>query len=451
NRLQLIDHKKRFTPNLSNQISDWGLDNAGFDYNIVAVFGSQSTGKSTLLNEVFGTNFDVMDDLKRQQTTKGIWMCRARDMNVLVMDVEGTDSCERDEDKGFERKSALFSLASSEILIINLWEHQVGLHQGANMGLLKTVFEVNLSLFGNQSQDSANSSTLLLFVIRDHLGRTPLDDLQATLLADMQGIWDSISKPAELEDRELTDFFDLSFMALPHKIYAAENFESDVRTLRRRFIDKSIFKPGYHKRIPADGVAFYMERIWQQVRANKDLDLPTQQELLAQFRCDEISAGALTEFNNQGESEKQQIVTGKVISGFGEMMRAWRSRALSRYDREASRYHQDVYKRKRADLVERLDLTLSPLFLRQLRNTQSDVLASFKAEIDRGLSIAGYNFVDASKRQASAVARFIGGAREAVITEGDPTWQWESELQVLQKDIQAIIDQLRKDRKKARI
>lgn len=48
----------------------------------------------------------------------------------------------------FERKSALFSLASSEILIVNLWEHQVGLYQGANMGLLKTVFEVNLGLFG---------------------------------------------------------------------------------------------------------------------------------------------------------------------------------------------------------------------------------------------------------------------------------------------------------------
>ena len=53
----------------------------------------------------------------------------------------------------FERKSALFSLASSEVLIINLWEHQVGLYQGANMGLLKTVFEVNLGLFGKKTAD----------------------------------------------------------------------------------------------------------------------------------------------------------------------------------------------------------------------------------------------------------------------------------------------------------
>lgn len=88
----------------------------------------------------------------------------------MVMDVEGTDGRERGEDQvreicnyqldrqliatqDFERKSALFSLASSEILIVNLWEHQVGLYQGANMGLLKTVFEVNLGLFGKKAPD----------------------------------------------------------------------------------------------------------------------------------------------------------------------------------------------------------------------------------------------------------------------------------------------------------
>ncbi len=73
---------------MNDQISAWGLRDAGFDYNLVAVFGSQSTGKSmlslnifstsssthhtgTLLNRLFGTNFDVMDESKRQQTTKG--------------------------------------------------------------------------------------------------------------------------------------------------------------------------------------------------------------------------------------------------------------------------------------------------------------------------------------------------------------------------------------------
>ncbi|TFY72143.1 hypothetical protein EVG20_g863 [Dentipellis fragilis] len=70
-RIQVINDEKQFTEELNGQISQWGLRDAGFDYDIVAVFGSQSTGKSTLLNRLFGTNFDVMDETQRQQTTKG--------------------------------------------------------------------------------------------------------------------------------------------------------------------------------------------------------------------------------------------------------------------------------------------------------------------------------------------------------------------------------------------
>lgn len=139
-------------------MKSWGLADAGFKYDVVSVFGSQSTGKSTLLNRLFGTSFDEMNETQRKQTTKGIWLSRGRGMHVLVMDVEGTDGRERGEDQDFERKSALFSMATSEVIIINLWEHQVGLYQGANMGLLKTVFEVNLQLFQNQKRfDIANN------------------------------------------------------------------------------------------------------------------------------------------------------------------------------------------------------------------------------------------------------------------------------------------------------
>lgn len=162
-------HFATTSSSLPSHLSKWNLLDAGFAYNVVAVFGSQSTGKSTLLNRLFGTKFDVMNETERRQTTKGIWMSKGQDMPVLVMDVEGTDGRERGEDQvsaagtrafsrahpdsrvplrqDFERKSALFSMAVSEVLLVNIWEHQVGLYQGANMGLLKTVFEVNLGLF----------------------------------------------------------------------------------------------------------------------------------------------------------------------------------------------------------------------------------------------------------------------------------------------------------------
>lgn len=159
--IQVIDEDKAFTTSLNDYLTETHVAEAGFNYHLISVFGSQSTGKSTLLNHLFGTEFSVMSETERRQTTKGIWMSKNKKEsagaggngatkmadNILVMDVEGTDGRERGEDQDFERKSALFALATSEVLIVNIWEHQVGLYQGANMGLLKTVFEVNLQLF----------------------------------------------------------------------------------------------------------------------------------------------------------------------------------------------------------------------------------------------------------------------------------------------------------------
>jgi hypothetical protein len=86
----------------------------------------------------------------RRQTTLGVWLGQSgtAEQRILVLDVEGTDSRERGEDHGaFERKTSLFSLALSEILIINMWCHDIGRFDGANYSLLKIVFELNLQLF----------------------------------------------------------------------------------------------------------------------------------------------------------------------------------------------------------------------------------------------------------------------------------------------------------------
>ncbi|XP_031286258.1 protein ROOT HAIR DEFECTIVE 3 homolog 1-like isoform X2 [Pistacia vera] len=64
---------------------------------------------------------------------------------TLVMDLEGTDRRERGEDDtAFEKQSALFALAVSDIVLINMWCHDIGREQAANKPLLKTVFQTPL-------------------------------------------------------------------------------------------------------------------------------------------------------------------------------------------------------------------------------------------------------------------------------------------------------------------
>jgi hypothetical protein len=66
----------------------------------------------------------------------------------------------------------------------------------------------------------------------------------------------------------------------------------------------------------------------QQVLTNKDLDLPTQQELLAQFRCDELSAAVLEGFNASSKIVRKPVDAGTVVEGLGALFRDWLSTAL---------------------------------------------------------------------------------------------------------------------------
>lgn len=479
--VQIVDQEKNFNENLPQYLQAEGITKAGFNYHLISVFGSQSTGKSTLLNYLFGTDFGVMSEQERRQTTKGIWMSKNKKEhlkdsqgkgmaeNILVMDVEGTDGRERGEDQDFERKSALFALATSEVLIVNIWEHQVGLYQGANMGLLKTVFEVNLQLFLKNSKNITRS--LLFFVIRDHLGTTPLSNLKQTLLQDLQRIWSGLSKPQGLEKSKIDDYFDFAFVALPHKILQPEKFEQDVQKLGTRFREgyvdpkkagltldeqsEPVLLPQYHRRIPADGFPRYAQGIWEQIDSNKDLDLPTQQELLAQFRCDEISKEMLVPFDEVvvplEERQANAVAAGKptIIPDLGKTIGVARQTLLKNFEEEASRYHKAVYKRKQTELEGKVDGRLKTLFQGQLSAAHKGGINSFSeavsASVKAGQKKGTYDFHRIVQTEKMKAVRNFASQAEASLILGTPWSDYKSQLNLFQKDIDEVSGRLRKD------
>ena len=56
--------------------------------------------------------------------------------HALVMDLEGTDSVTRGQERHpFERQSALLALSVAEVLIINMWQHDIGRYVASNYGV----------------------------------------------------------------------------------------------------------------------------------------------------------------------------------------------------------------------------------------------------------------------------------------------------------------------------
>jgi protein SEY1 len=84
----------------------------------------------------------------RHQTTRGVWLAkspRIEEPVTLIMDLEGNDGSERGEDDtNFERQSALFALAVADVLMINIWCHDIGREHGAGKPLMKTILQVGM-------------------------------------------------------------------------------------------------------------------------------------------------------------------------------------------------------------------------------------------------------------------------------------------------------------------
>ena len=423
-----------------------------------------------------------MSEVERRQTTKGIWISKNRNDrgsedtkiadNVLVMDVEGTDGRERGEDQDFERKAALFALATSEVLIVNIWEHQVGLYQGANMGLLKVVFEVNLELFLKDKESKSSPRSLLFFVIRDHLGTTPLTNLRNTLKQDLTRIWSGLSKPSGMEKSRIEDYFDFAFAALPHKILQPERFVSEVTKLGSRFREghrdprrdplrndqeqAPVFLPEYHRRIPADGFSHYAEGIWDQIVNNKDLDLPTQQELLAQFRCDEISREVLVIFDEvmvpfeNKQSDGARTGRPEILAGLGAAMRTARMKALKSFETDACRYHKGVFARKRTELEGKVDGRLKSLFLGQLSAAHKAGIMSFSEAVSTAVKTgqkkgASYDFGEIVEQQKKMSLSNYEREARSVVVEGTSWSNYKQSMGVFQQELDEVTGRLRKE------
>jgi len=315
--------------------------------------------------------------------------------------------------------------------------------------------------------------SLLFFVIRDHIGNTPLANLRNTLIQDLAKIWSSISKPQGLEKSRIEDYFDFAFAALPHKILQPDKFVDEVKNLGKRFVAGSrnskmqlehgeheleggVFLPEYHRRIPADGFSVYAEGVWDQIVNNKDLDLPTQQELLAQFRCDEISREVLITFDAAiGPLEEQQAEASRigkplVIADLGETGKSTRIKCVKAFETQASRYHKAVYARKRTELEGKIDQRLKTLYQGQLTAAHKSGVASFSEAVSGTVkagqkSGAAYEFAEiVATEKAKCLDQFKLEVQSLVI-DGVVWTNFKPQYVLFEKELDDVSARLRKE------
>ncbi|CAN1827187.1 Protein ROOT HAIR DEFECTIVE 3 homolog 1 [Linum perenne] len=423
---QLIDGDGEFNVSgIDGFIKEVKLAECGISYAVVSIMGPQSSGKSTLLNNLFRTNFREMDAFRgRSQTTKGIWLAKCAEIEpcTLVMDLEGTDGRERGEDDtAFEKQSALFALAVSDIVLINMWCHDIGREQAANKPLLKTVFQVMLRLFSPRK-------TTLMFVIRDK-----------------SKIWDSVPKPQAHATTPLSEFFNVEVVALSSFEEKEEQFREQVTNLRKRFY-QSIAPGGLagdrRGAVPASGFSFSSQAIWRVIKENKDLDLPAHKVMVATVRCEEIAHEKFAEFGaNQEWCEVEEAVQTGYVQGFGKKLSSILNICLTEYDNEATYFDEGVRTSKRKQLEEKLLQLVQPAYQTMLGHIRAGTFDKFKDAFEKALN-AGEGFSLASTTcSQSYMSQFDEACADAVIHQAN--WDASKVKDKLRRDIDSHIATVR--------
>ncbi|KAK8462180.1 hypothetical protein SEVIR_1G166100v4 [Setaria viridis] len=417
---QLIDGDGVFNVSgLDNFMKEVKLGECGLSYAVVSIMGPQSSGKSTLLNHLFGTNFREMDAFKgRSQTTKGIWLAKAQNIEpcTLVMDLEGTDGRERGEDDtAFEKQSALFALAVSDIVLINMWCHDIGREQAANKPLLKTVFQVMMRLFSPRK-------TTLLFVIRDK-SKTPLENLEPILREDIQKV--EVVALSSYEEKE-------------------ELFKEQVSQLRDRF-QHSIAPGGLagDRRgvVPASGFSFSSQQFWKVIKENKDLDLPAHKVMVATVRCEEIGNEKVASFTADEEWQQfEEAVQHDYVPGFGKKLSSLLDRCLSEYDMEAIYFDEGVRTSKRQQLESKLLQLVNPAYQSLLGHLRTRTLEVFKESFDKALTKEGFA-VAARDCTQTFLEKFDKGSEDAAIQQ--VKWDPSKVKDKLKRDIESHVASVR--------
>ena len=324
--------------------------------------------------------------IRRGQTTKGVWIAADYKSKVFIIDCEGTDSkCRAEEDRGkFEHSSSLFCLAMSDILIINMWTSDVGRYTASNYGVLKIVFQMNLKLF-----EQKTAKKIIIFLRDFDPSRNRKDKIESLILEDIHKIWKEIKIPEKYEGKGPENFFSFEFITLPHLIYKKDEFDEEIENLRKR-LDKN--NENYFfanlssiKNVPADGLKQYVSQIWKDILSDKDLDIPSQRQMLANYRCNEIKNNILLSHDKEFK-DLYKSSSEKNIENIKDIFLDINNRICAEYEKQACNYEEKVYKNVYNTLIEQFRQTLYKCFLNQTKRLIPIIQKFMREELQKKLN-----------------------------------------------------------------
>eukprot|EP00187_Rhodella_violacea_P005184 CAMPEP_0174890886 /NCGR_PEP_ID=MMETSP0167-20121228/5985_1 /TAXON_ID=38298 /ORGANISM="Rhodella maculata, Strain CCMP736" /LENGTH=558 /DNA_ID=CAMNT_0016128857 /DNA_START=1 /DNA_END=1677 /DNA_ORIENTATION=+ len=397
---------------------------------VFAMLGPQGSGKSTLLNAVFGTAFHTAPKGSLGvATSKGIAAAKAAENDLaLVLDVEGADARERGKaGKAFQDQCAGFVAQLADVILVNLWYHDVGRLGTAPLDLLEVVFKEALA-------DEDGGKTLVRFVVRDAEDDADKNAVVQAVLADAATVWDAAcaaaaGKPAV----DMHKKFNLDVVLLPHFKYSRPQFDAQCAELGAELLENSgapgaLVKSEYSKGLPVESIGAFAKLGWDSkykegatagagAAANAQAmaearELPATEQggsAAAIVAADQIFSETLFASTGEVDTLMKTVESGEKVDDLGNKSNEILTNAIARFSAETAEYsNEPVVARKKRELEEIVDGRLHTVFLKQLQLIRESAIQRFKtstASDEMPSDFAFFTSDNQFNREANAAVR----------------------------------------------
>lgn len=242
---------------------------------------------------------------------------------------------------------------------------------------------MNLKLFQQECDKR------ILIVLRDFDSK--YDDksrITELILNDIYKIWKEIKKPEKFKDYTPNNFFKFEFTTLSHKFYYEDNFISEIKEMRKRLTPNGqnfLFQHVQNEKVvPLQGLALYCRKIWEDIISDKDLNIPSQKEMLANFKCNEIKDLAIQQYNEDIDEVISDATYG-IIDNFKSRCETITKNILKMYDEPAQIYMKTVYEEIRRNLIlhisQRFFIGFDSQIKKHIPNYQKNMRSDLEKEL----------------------------------------------------------------------
>ena len=187
---------------------------------VVSVIGPQSTGKSTLLNKLFNTNFQM----SAGRCTKGLYASfkkttlNGKDHFLLILDTEGLLSIEKSNEE-YDKQLTLFSMACSHIFIINV--------NGEINNAIRKI--LSISLYAAGRTQTLQHKPIIYFVLRNMIDLNI--EKQSEMIAGIENALKEVSKLSNIPFKSVIDYRDQDSYVLTVSAFTKDSIGHEKKTI----------------------------------------------------------------------------------------------------------------------------------------------------------------------------------------------------------------------------